>query len=202
MKYLAIVFSLALTGCQVMQFESMLETAPKTNYDVLYPDWGAVQQPVQQNAPQKKTIANNYGSHASMGDSLEVFLRQHRIDYELLPGDHIMVKLSDHINFNTGSATPPNYNQWLDILGDYLAKRTDIDVVIEGHTDNTGSDYINDPLSEKRAKQIKARLEKNNVLSSSIYTRGFGEYVPACNNQSSQGKACNRRVELMLIVSN
>lgn len=149
-----------------------------------------------------KTITTNYGRGVSTNDPLEVFLRQNRIDFEVLPGNHVMVKLEQHVNFKTGSAFPePAYNQWLDTLGSYLSQRQDIDVVIEGHTDNTGSDRVNDPLSELRAKEVKARLESNYVSSRAIYTRGFGEYVPACTNASPQGKACNRRVELMLIVS-
>ncbi|MDK9738432.1 OmpA family protein [Vibrio sp. D404a] len=213
MKYLALIFSLALVGCETtnsmaMLGGNMLETAPQTDYDVMHPEWGVVQETrVVTNYQQAKrstqtTITTNYGVGISTDDPLEVFLRQNRIDYEVLPGNHVMVKLNHHVNFKTGSATPAPVNDlWLDTLGSYLSQRSDIDIVIEGHTDNTGNDQINDPLSEKRAKEVKARLERNYVSSQSIYTRGFGEYVPACTNNSSQGKACNRRVELMLIVA-
>lgn len=210
MKYLAIVLSFALSGCQMLQMESMLETAPQHDSELVHPEWGVLQQrtvvyetryaaqPVMTN----QSTITSYGQSESNEDSLELFLRQNRIDYEVLPGNHVMVKLNQHIQFNTGSSTAlPTYNHWIDTLGSFLAQRQDIDIVIEGHTDNTGSSQINDPLSEKRAKQVKARLEQNRVPSTSIYTRGFGEYVPACNNYSAQGQACNRRVELMLIVA-
>ncbi|WKY60723.1 OmpA family protein [Vibrio sp. SNU_ST1] len=196
------MLSIALAGCETtlptgLFGEDMLQTAPKTDYDIMYPEWGVVQTTHQQG-----TITTNYGRGVSTNDPLEVFLRQNRIDFEVLPGNHVMVKLVQHVNFKTGSTSPePAYNHWLDTLGSYLSRRQDIDVVIEGHTDNTGSDRVNDPLSEQRAKEVKARLESNYVSSRAIYTRGFGEYVPACNNASAQGKACNRRVELMLIVS-
>ncbi|MEZ8773457.1 OmpA family protein [Vibrio sp. 10N.247.310.17] len=210
------MLSIALAGCETtlptgLFGEDMLQTAPKTDYDIMYPEWGVVQTTsvasnrsysVQNSTHQQKTITTNYGRGVSTNDPLEVFLRQNRIDFEVLPGNHVMVKLEQHVNFKTGSAFPePAYNQWLDTLGSYLSRRQDIDVVIEGHTDNTGSDRVNDPLSEQRAKEVKARLESNYVSSRAIYTRGFGEYVPACNNASVQGKACNRRVELMLIVA-
>ena len=203
MKYLALPLLLLLTGCGNLAKEmsyltdDMLETAPKTDFEVRYPNWG--------DAPQ---LASS-GVKGPMGQmrttsysDLQGFLLKNGVDYEVLPGNHVMVKLNHHVNFKTGSAIPaPVNDHWLDTLGSYLSQRSDIDIVIEGHTDNTGNDQINDPLSEQRAKEVKARLERNYVSSQSIYTRGFGEYVPACTNTSSQGKACNRRVELMLIVA-
>ncbi len=75
-------------------------------------------------------------------------------------------------------------------------------LAIEGHTDNTGSDQINDPLSEPACKRSEESSVKRvttflAVLSILVASR----YVPACTNASLQGKACNRRVELMLIVA-
>ncbi|MGF1746133.1 OmpA family protein [Vibrio minamisatsumaniensis] len=210
------MLSIALAGCKTtlpnnMFGDDMLATAPQSDYDLKHPEWGVVQTTyvssdhaytTQSRTQQRATITTNYGRGVSTNDPLEVFLRQNRIDFEVLPGNHVMVKLEQHVNFKTGSAFPePNYNQWLDTLGSYLSQRQDIDVVIEGHTDNTGSERINESLSEQRAKEVKARLERNSVSSRSIYTRGFGEYVPACTNASAQGKACNRRVELMLILA-
>ena len=210
------MLSIALAGCKTtlptgMLVDDLLETAPQTDYDLTHPEWGVVQttsvasnrsNSVQNSTHQQKNMTTNYGLGVSTNDPLEVFLRQNHIDFEVLPGNHLMIKLEQHVNFKTGSAFPdPANNQWLDTLGSYLSQRQDIDVVIEGHTDNTGSDRVNDPLSELRAKEVKARLESNYVSSRAIYTRGFGEYVPACTNASPQGKACNRRVELMLIVS-
>jgi outer membrane protein OmpA-like peptidoglycan-associated protein len=216
MRYLAIMLSIALAGCETtlptdLLGGSMLDTAPQTDFDLMHPEWGVVQtthvvstagHSKLSNTHPRATTTSNDGLGVSINDPLEVFLRQNRIDFEVLPGNHVMLKLKQHVKFEQGSASPePVYNQWLDALGLYLSQRQDIDIVIEGHTDNTGSERINDPLSERRAKKVKARLESNNVSSRSIYTRGFGEYVPACTNASLQGKACNRRVELMLIVA-
>ncbi len=71
------------------------------------------------------------------------------------------------MNFKTGSAFPePACNHWLDTLGSYLSQRQDLDVVIEGHTDNTGSDQIvNDPLSEQRAKRSESSIRKTMYLA-------------------------------------
>ncbi len=178
--------------------QNMLDTAPRSDFEVQNPDWGVVEKPA---APQK-AIATNYGQSIPVNDALEVFLQQNRIEYERIPGEHVMLKLTEHVNFNTGSSSLMSMeNRWLDLLGDYLSKRSDVEIVVEGHTDSTGSYAVNDVLSEKRAMQIKMHLEKQRVGSSTIYTRGYGEYVPACDNASVAGRACNRRAEVILIVT-
>ncbi|WP_394251941.1 OmpA family protein [Vibrio profundi] len=198
MKYAAIIFSLILSGCGMLGPQNMLDTAPRSDFEVQNPDWGVVEKPA---APQK-AIATNYGQSIPVNDALEVFLQQNRIEYERIPGEHVMLKLTEHVNFNTGSSSLMSMeNRWLDLLGDYLSKRSDVEIVVEGHTDSTGSYAVNDVLSEKRAMQIKMHLEKQRVGSSTIYTRGYGEYVPACDNASVAGRACNRRAEVILIVT-
>jgi outer membrane protein OmpA-like peptidoglycan-associated protein len=88
------------------------------------------------------------------------------------------------------------------MVGSYLATQPGIDVVIDGHADSTGAPNFNDSLSLKRAKAVKQQLVRNKVPMHSIFTRGYGEYVPACSNTTREGKACNRRVEVLFIVSN
>ncbi|MBW3696054.1 OmpA family protein [Vibrio sp. T187] len=200
MKYAVIILSLALSGCQLLQPENMLDTAPKSDFEVANPDWGVVEQP--KNVVAEPVIATNFGKTIPMNDALEAFLQQHRIDYERIPGEHVMLKLTEHVNFNTGSSSLSSMsNRWLDLLGDYLSKRSDVEIVVEGHTDSTGSYAVNDVLSEKRAMRIKTHLERQRVGSNTIYTRGYGEYVPACDNMTKQGRACNRRAEVILIVT-
>lgn len=114
-----------------------------------------------------------------------------------------MVKLKDTVKFETGSSqVSSNSQQWLSMMGSYLASEPSIDIVIDGHADSTGVANFNDRLSMNRAKAVKNTLVKNNVAMDSIFTRGYGEYVPACTNQTKVGKACNRRVEVLFIVSN
>ncbi|WP_070966733.1 OmpA family protein [Vibrio sonorensis] len=204
MKHLALCLTLILTGCGTLPTESllfgdnMLDVAPKGDLDVRNPKWG------------EATIASNSGVKGPFGqsrthsyDSLQKFLTSNGVDYELLPGNHVMVKLKDTIKFNTGSARVSSESQyWLDMMGRYLSTEPGIDIVIDGHADSTGAPSFNDTLSEKRAKAVKQNLVRNNVAMHSIFTRGYGEYVPACTNRTKQGKACNRRVEVLFIVSN
>ncbi|NAW98270.1 OmpA family protein [Vibrio sp. V23_P3S9T160] len=204
MKYLALPLLMLLTGCGTlatadrMFSDNLLDAAPKGDFDVLYPEWGY--------APK---IAST-GVQGPMGqqrvssyDSLQSFLLKNGVDYEVLPGNHIMVKLKDTVKFETGSSTVSSGSgDWLTMMGSYLASEPGIDIVIDGHTDSSGAPTFNDGLSERRAKAVKNTLVKSNVAMDSIFTRGYGEYVPACTNKTNAGKACNRRVEVLFIVSN
>lgn len=205
MRVIALSLLLLLTGCGSLSMKSttgllssnMLDIAPKSQQEVLYPDWGQSPQPVAApvQGPQGQVRTSSY-------DSLEQFLLQNGIDYEVMPGNHIMVKLKHTMQFATGSAQlAPDSAYWLNVMSRFLSSERGIDVVIDGHTDNTGGNKLNDTLSVKRAQSVKDTLVRNDVARDTIYTRGYGEYVPACSNNTTQGRACNRRVELLLIVS-
>lgn len=203
MKYLALPLLMLLTGCGTLVTDRMfsdklLDVAPKGDFDVLYPEWSyapkIVSTDVQGPIGQQRT---------SSYDSLQRFLLKNGVDYEVLPGNHIMVKLKDTVKFETGSSTVSSGSgDWLTMMGRYLASEPGIDIVIDGHTDSSGAPTFNDGLSERRAKAVKSTLVKSNVAMDSIFTRGYGEYVPACTNKTNAGKACNRRVEVLFIVSN
>ena len=76
-------------------------------------------------------------------------------------------------------------------------KRAGGTVVIEGHTDNVGTEAYNQVLSEKRAKAVEAEL-KSNVTNKKINytTKGYGETTPVADNNTDQGREQNRRVEV------
>ncbi|WP_428775875.1 OmpA family protein [Vibrio sp.] len=217
MKYIALPLLLLLTGCSNMSSEArvfggnMLDTAP-SDAELRHPEWGYANR--QRSAAVKVTSdakreytpqPNTQQAKMSLSEynSLATFLRQNGVDYEVLPGNHVMVRLKNTIHFNTGSAkVSADSNRWLNTLSRYLSRQPDIDVVIDGHTDSVGKAQSNDRLSVNRANAVKQQLMRNNVDKNSIFTRGYGEYVPACTNQNASGKACNRRVELVLIVQN
>lgn len=207
MKRYLLPLALLLSGCGSMSDmtnesdflgSNMLDTAPKSGLDVRYPEWG--------DAP----VIVSSGIKGPMGQSrtdsysdLQSFLLKNGVEYELLPGNHVMVKLIDSIKFQTGSSSvSPRSQYWLDIVGSYLATQPGIDIVIDGHADSTGEPNFNDSLSLKRAKAVKQQLVNNRVPMDSIFTRGYGEFAPACSNTTHEGKACNRRVEVLFIVSN
>lgn len=70
--------------------------------------------------------------------------------------------------------------------------------VIEGHTDNVGDDAANQKLSEERAEAVKDYLVKNcQVAAERLGTVGFGSSKPIADNANEEGRAKNRRVELV-----
>ena len=83
-----------------------------------------------------------------------------------------------------------------------LKNNSDMDIAIIGHTDNTGSDAINNPLSENRAKSVSTYLKNSGVNASQIKTvEGQGSKNPVADNSTAEGRTQNRRVELYIYAS-
>ena len=74
----------------------------------------------------------------------------------------------------------------------------DTDILIEGHTDNVGSESSNLVLSERRAKAVSNALRNEGVASSRIKTKWYGESQPIVENNSSENKSLNRRVNIVI----
>lgn len=105
--------------------------------------------------------------------------------------------LPQNVVFQTGSAVLlPRGRAELDKVVEYLKGKEGFDLTIEGHTDNTGSDRINNPLSLRRAEAVKAYLAKNGIAAERLYTEGFGATQPVADNGTAAGRAQNRRVEI------
>jgi len=73
----------------------------------------------------------------------------------------------------------------------------DINLSVEGHTDNDGDDIMNQALSEKRAQAVVDLLVKMGIEGSRLSAKGWGESKPFGPNNTSEGKAANRRVEFV-----
>ncbi len=86
----------------------------------------------------------------------------------------------------------------LDEAASILQKNSDVMVSVEGHTDAVGADAYNQKLSERRATSVKTYLTGKGVSASRLATRGFGEAKPVSSNQTKDGRAMNRRVELLV----
>jgi outer membrane protein OmpA-like peptidoglycan-associated protein len=71
-------------------------------------------------------------------------------------------------------------------------------VVIEGHTDSTGSSDYNLQLSESRAAAVERVLLQNGIPPEQIRVRGFGESAPVTSNETAAGRQQNRRVEIVI----
>jgi outer membrane protein OmpA-like peptidoglycan-associated protein len=80
-----------------------------------------------------------------------------------------------------------------------LKTNPDTDVQIYGHTDSSGSDAINIPLSKNRAGAVEKFLEQQGIIASRMVTEGFGSSQPVGDNTTTAGKAQNRRVEVYIL---
>lgn len=86
----------------------------------------------------------------------------------------------------------------LNEVANVLTQYTDTRVNIAGHTDSTGNADYNQRLSERRAESVGRYLSQNGVSSMRLNTLGYGATRPVASNDSEQGRAQNRRVEITL----
>ena len=102
------------------------------------------------------------------------------------------------INFDTGKASiTGDSGKVLEQVQKLLTDNADLKLRVEGHTDNAGKDKANLDLSKKRAAAVKAWLVKNGVDGARLNTEGYGSSKPVGDNKTDEGKAKNRRVELV-----
>lgn len=114
-------------------------------------------------------------------------------------GQAIKVTFESGILFATNSSTLGAASKTaLSSFATSLINNPDTDVTIQGHTDSSGSDNINLPLSEKRAAAVKSFLVTKGVSSSRLASEGLGSSIPVADNSTSAGKAQNRRVEVYI----
>lgn len=83
-------------------------------------------------------------------------------------------------------------------LSQFLQENPERQVIIEGYTDNTGSDSHNLDLSERRAGSVKMALVKLGIDPRRIVTQGYGKRYPVSSNATAAGRAMNRRVEVTI----
>jgi len=113
-----------------------------------------------------------------------------------------VVTLSD-VLFDTAAATlKPGADLSLDRLAAYLKDHPQTKVVIEGHTDSTGSDEYNEALSQRRADAVAKALVIRGVSPDRLNTVGRGSAYPIATNGTAAGRQQNRRVEIVLSDSN
>lgn len=115
-------------------------------------------------------------------------------------GSQLVIRLRT-IKFPVGSHVlmPDNY-ELLSKVQRAIHVFAQPDVVIEGHTDSTGSDAVNEHLSQKRAESVKQYLVANATLPvEKIVAVGYGSTKPLASNQTAEGRAINRRIDVIVI---
>lgn len=113
--------------------------------------------------------------------------------------NQLKVDIPADVSFDVGRyAIKPNMRPVLDRLASTLNQHPVTTVTIIGHTDSTGSDAVNDPLSVNRAASTRDYLVQRGVSTQRIAVDGRGSRQPVADNTTAAGRAMNRRVEIFI----
>lgn len=113
--------------------------------------------------------------------------------------NRLKLEIPSDISFDTNRAEiKPNMQPVLDSFADSLMNNPNAMVTIIGHTDNSGSDAINNPLSVNRAASTRDYLVSRGVALERISIDGRGSYEPVAPNDTPENRAKNRRVEIFV----
>ena len=113
--------------------------------------------------------------------------------------NRLKLDIPSDISFDTNRADiRPNFRGILDKFATSLAENPSTRITIIGHTDNTGSDAINNPLSLERAMHTRDYLNARGVAASRFNVDGRGSREPVASNDTNSGRAQNRRVEIFV----
>jgi len=106
--------------------------------------------------------------------------------------------VTNNILFETAKATlKPESMEEIQKVAEYMKKNPSVRFEVQGHTDNQGSDAVNDPLSQQRAEAVVKALEGLGVDGFNLRAVGKGSHEPVADNKTDAGRAKNRRVEFI-----
>jgi Outer membrane protein and related peptidoglycan-associated (lipo)proteins len=110
----------------------------------------------------------------------------------------LVITLGD-VLFSTNKAQlKPGGMRNVQKLADFLKQYPQRKVLVEGHTDSTGSNSLNQELSDRRAYAVRTALIDMGISSDRVTTRGYGEAYPVAGNDTAASRQLNRRVEIIL----
>lgn len=179
----------------------------KTQQAIIENQQGKLQQTESQLAQERDTLAKQKQMTAEE--------RQKRIEAENKARDAMdalskslavkadtrgtVITLSGGVLFATGQATIlPGAQAQLNQVADALKTQAEHHFTIEGHTDNQGTDAINNDLSNRRANAVRDYLVVRGVATAAITAQGVGSTRPVADNKTTEGRAMNRRVEIIV----
>lgn len=116
-----------------------------------------------------------------------------------MPDGTLKVNIPSNVSFDTGKADlKPALLPVLDSVARALVQHPELRAKAIGYTDSTGSDAVNQPLSQRRAGAVTQYLAGHGVVPGRLMTEGRGSANPIGDNGTPEGRALNRRVELFL----
>lgn len=117
-------------------------------------------------------------------------------------GEGILITFDSGLLFDVGSyQLRPQTRENLVKLAETLQKYEDTEVLVEGHTDDRGTEEYNMTLSENRAKSVYNQLVRQGVSSTRVTVLGYGESQPIETNNTAEGRQQNRRVEIAIFAN-
>jgi outer membrane protein OmpA-like peptidoglycan-associated protein len=115
-------------------------------------------------------------------------------------GDNITLDMPGNVTFALDSASlNTDFHSVLNKVGETLREYDKTVIEVAGHTDSSGSDQYNQQLSEKRANAVAQYLSAQGVPAARMVTVGAGESHPVASNDTPDGRAQNRRVEITIV---
>ncbi len=214
---LALVVAVALSGCQATQRQNATTGETETNSATKGALLGALAGAAvglasgddAKERRQRALIGAAGGAAVGGGvgyyfDQQEAALRKELLNsgvqVERVGENQLLLRLENGIGFATNSyQLDSGIHNTLRGVARILVEYPDTSLVIDGHTDSTGSDTTNQILSERRAESVRSFLISQNVAAGRAVARGNGERYPLCSNDTSTGRACNRRVEIQIL---
>ncbi len=197
----AVVGALALSGCQNMEYD---KAAIGTGLGALLGAGLAYSNADKDKMGQAAAIGAVLGGGAGvLLDNKEKRLRQELagtgVDVGRNPDGSINLVMPS-VTFASNSASiQPRFQSALNDVANVLREggtSNQLALVIHGHTDNTGTDAINNPLSQNRANSVLSYLSSQGISSARMTARGYGSTSPIADNSSASGREQNRRVEI------
>ncbi|MFC7377235.1 OmpA family protein [Brevundimonas sp. GCM10030266] len=114
-------------------------------------------------------------------------------------GDNLVLRMPSDVTFATNQSNiDSRFLATLDDVARVLQQYDQSMVDVIGHTDSSGGDAINQPLSERRASSVASYLIDRGVLRERLYVAGNSARNPIADNSTTQGRAQNRRVEILI----
>jgi len=115
-------------------------------------------------------------------------------------GDHITLDMPGNVTFGFDSADlNTQFYPVLDTVAGTLKEYDKTVIEVAGHTDSVGSDTYNQGLSQRRANSVASYLSSHGVSGTRVVTIGAGEGHPVASNDTEEGRAQNRRVEITIV---
>lgn len=131
--------------------------------------------------------------------ALEKATRGTGVEVSRTADDQLKLNIPNDVSFDFNSANiKPAMRSVLDPFASNLRDDPKARIDIVGHTDSSGSDAVNNPLSVERAQSVRDYLVTRGVPAANVRTEGRGEREPVADNNSEAGRALNRRVEIFL----